>query len=894
MTAYSKYRRFGLRADQSLGDLPNSDQGLTNVLDDLVLNTNFTAFDLKVINGLRNTNLRKNDLAELKDQEQKYTPITISNGVVIAGQETAVAPVPTIENIIKNRKTILGEPPMYSGGNGPHARFLPTSAFGDFANTSNYLDETDPGIIDEGDFWLEGAFGFSGQINSNFTDNFGGVEWTGFFSIDEARYFSIKTNGFFEIAIENVAYDKIEGDWYIPFSNAPVHTAREGYIDSASFAAYAGTGKLTEIPINAYATDVSQNYSLDTYLNNLIFPGDIFTLSDDSQFRVLTVNWDVFPTSSAYALISVEHISGPTTSIDVNSTGFAVTIQSRQIGGDPFEVSFSLNATRSLDTTLTATSDIGCGIPISGFKNEKIKMRVRVWWMPPSYFDPEDDAENYPSKFATFDFGDLTPGIPAPYTYWYKELPDYEGREYSYQYFLNNKMSYSNIKTNTFLQSSKQIFSRYTPKPVDYDVMGSAGFYWVGKNHLTVTYDNGYPVEDWKQGDILIYTTSGNPPFANVYGAQRVSFVIYETKLIDGIWHVWTDPKQPDLADVFDWDPDQDKEGSIKRLQNTGSSFTMNVIDSNGVTGVFFMQSSTGTGTAGPITGSLVVADLDAGNGVSGINSDYNLEHIKKDDIIRHTGYANINKLGWRIVDLQPQSNTITGELLSVDFTAHPIDSTNYSTFTATGPVVIHSHRGLVDNSIDAQCTGVYGKEVKNFPKANAGATSIAVDSIEGIQVGDVVQFIGIIPRGTTVTSISGTYTDPDGITWHNINLSNPLDTDLPNAYTLILISTDYKQDYTPDGGASFEDKSFCVLPFNTAPPFLGTAFGLATSGDYPHLDVNGDLRFQEFEINSTTVNTVTDSATETGSVGILFHKEEDPDDDTQWNRFYLIGNPIP
>ena len=49
MAVRNKYQRFGLRADRNLSDLQDNSVALGNVLDDLVADTNFTGFDLKVI-----------------------------------------------------------------------------------------------------------------------------------------------------------------------------------------------------------------------------------------------------------------------------------------------------------------------------------------------------------------------------------------------------------------------------------------------------------------------------------------------------------------------------------------------------------------------------------------------------------------------------------------------------------------------------------------------------------------------------------------------------------------------------------------------------------------------------------------------------------------------------
>ena len=92
---------------------------------------------------------------------------------------------------------------------------------------------------------------------------------------------------------------------------------------------------------------------------------------------------------------------------------------------------------------------------------------------------------------------------------------------------------------------------------------------------------------------------------------------------------------------------------------------------------------------------------------------------------------------------------------------------------------------------------------------------------------------------------------------------------------------------YSSQGGAVIQDVSFCVLPFNTAPPFLSTETGLSTSLEYPHLDTTGgSLVFEEFTLaaNSTIVTTA-NTATYNRYVEIQ---------DNQGNTFFLIASNAP
>ena len=166
------------------------------------------------------------------------------------------------------------------------------------------------------------------------------------------------------------------------------------------------------------------------------------------------------------------------------------------------------------------------------------------------------------------------------------------------------------------------------------------------------------------------------------------------------------------------------------------------------------------------------------------------------------------------------------------------------------GVALVYSSSGLRDFSSSSECVGVYGVEVT--AAASSGSNIITVSNTSGLSTSDWVQFGTpgtVVPIGTTVSSIdSGT----------QITISNNLVSNIPQNSTLTLIDSGQ-----PNPGAV--DKSFCVLPLNTAPPFESTNLGLRTSATNSKLDVN-QISFDELNFTFTTNSDITPTSnTDTG-----------------------------
>ena len=109
-----------------------------------------------------------------------------------------------------------------------------------------------------------------------------------------------------------------------------------------------------------------------------------------------------------------------------------------------------------------------------------------------------------------------------------------------------------------------------------------------------------------------------------------------------------------------------------------------------------------------------------------------------------------------------------------------------------------------------------------------------------GISVNDYAQFDGAIPgtNSTTVTAING----------NTVTLSANLTAELPAARTVIFIKS--------ANNPGSDNKEFCVIPLNTAPPFEGTSVGLRTPSSNADLTVVG-LTFNSLKIHTPSANVV-------------------------------------
>lgn len=181
-----KFVNLGLRRDKNLVDVENPTISLNNLLNNLVNDPDptktFISEDLDAIRGLQLTNVTSEKLTNLANIKVEYSA-QVTNGSTTTIQDFVVTPLVTLKDRIDNSKTITGEIPAIAGGLGLRARFIPSSDISQGSELStgdnifNLTAEQTQEI-----FWEIGNFSFPTFIKNNFQDQYGGIQWTGYFS----------------------------------------------------------------------------------------------------------------------------------------------------------------------------------------------------------------------------------------------------------------------------------------------------------------------------------------------------------------------------------------------------------------------------------------------------------------------------------------------------------------------------------------------------------------------------------------------------------------------------------------------------------------------------------------------------------------------------------------
>lgn len=847
--AASKYVRFGLRADANLSDLPNQNTALSNVLDNLIPDVTFTPQDLKVIDDLQLTDVYASDLSGLAGKEITFRPYQFNNdGSVSIGNQIPVEPTITIKDRIVNRKVILGDPPYSLGGSGPHSSIVPVQAL---YNASTYTPPTpiissafsirdenfgadnvvnfaSGDIVTDEDYWIDGRFAFANVFHPTFDDLNGGLSWEGYLSWPTDKTIRIETNGFFLIEVDKTNtnnWELVKGVWS------------------------------EEIPL------VVDTITGPDALTFTVFPEAIDYLC---LGMVVVDNSD--PVNNPNAEFEIVRL--------VRSTGL-VEVQPTENSGSAIGLNFG---TYNGSTPEIAKWSLGVGVIDtaqfdldSQFKGETKHYRFTSWWPDPAQLGKAETS--YRTKYVVFDANDSGRDDFMPFNYWYKDPQNQGGAisPFTYEYFKKNKVGKENSVIDKRIQNEKPVFIRYEPKITSVELSRynsgttpqTTTLVWNGDFSFSVVDPENENLGPIQVGDILL--------FADGRAATGVSNIqpqyylhVYEksstTLFVNPITHT-------DLNTIMSL---MGTNSVTNSPYVAGSAIPFNVVTSVGLT--FIGQYNGGDQNLGGGSGAWNY-DISKCNNA---NDSFNGLDIKADNLVLTMNRGVNNTLPYvrRITEIDPLSTDAT----DVSFNTHPVNTDTTVRVVRNGYVLVYSHRGLNDNSISTQCVGVYGKENATFPVVSAGGTKIYLYDTEGITVGDVIQYPGFIPgynpaytgsdanqngvNSTTVTSINAPDTNSGALdasqlplSLPSVTISRPLLVDLPNAYTLIFIKNNAIFSHTV--GSIVQDKNYCVLPLNTAPPFLGNNTGLSTSIDYPHMKINGDMYITGLQLAQATTRDI-------------------------------------
>lgn len=416
----SKYRKFGLRRDRNLSDLPNPQIGLNNLLDGLAVSgETFVSDDLFVINGIRNTPVRNQDFRELSGTLVQFTPEQ-------GGSPQLVTPLVTIQDNIDNYKSVLGDLPFLAGGDGPKTFFASSALLRDQSlivddgetdslTGDDVFDTQSESLVGPEDFWEDGNFSFGDKLYPTFADGYGAVQWVGYLST--VTSIRVLTTGLF--IVEQDQFD--DGNWT---------TFKSVYDESRQ------------------VTVTSTNFNGS---NTIVGVGeDVVRVCIGDSLQV---------NQSEYDVVSVNHTEQTITVVG-DITGVVNT-------GDTVSVVFNLENSEQIDSNffqLFSTSIYGL-----------VKTRITLWW-PVS-----ETGLQYENKLFTVDGRGRSPiGDDLPFNYFYSENQSSSVLEdYTFKYFIENRLSETQQNIDDHhIQTTQSILVDYQPNTLLADnILSSSNAY---------------------------------------------------------------------------------------------------------------------------------------------------------------------------------------------------------------------------------------------------------------------------------------------------------------------------------------------------------------------------------------------------------------------------------
>jgi hypothetical protein len=170
-----KFVSIGNRRDKNLSDITDQKQSLTNVLDTIIGDGTFVADDLEFLNGLEVEYINSGYLTRLANTTVK----TIQDGT-----EVTATPLVTIKDRVENAKDITGKIPPNIGGLGLSARFIESTEVnvGNTNSTGADIFVLNNQQVIDPNYWEYGLFQHQNLFDPSFKNEYGGIQWTGYFS----------------------------------------------------------------------------------------------------------------------------------------------------------------------------------------------------------------------------------------------------------------------------------------------------------------------------------------------------------------------------------------------------------------------------------------------------------------------------------------------------------------------------------------------------------------------------------------------------------------------------------------------------------------------------------------------------------------------------------------
>ena len=465
---------------------------------------------------------------------------------------------------------------------------------------------------------------------------------------------------------------------------------------------------------------------------------------------------------------------------DVNEQAGTCTVLANITAGGPQSLTF----TWSLSDDLIRTGSILFTEPRTG---GRVRVRYTVWWPNPADIGLTANSTYRTKRFAyAIEQSDRLPFSMLYSTYDRNQVFG----PYTYKYFVDNKAGSLAQRSEFSLRVNNTISMNYTPPGSVSDVVRgmSGGATTIAARTMTIADSYGRLTGDfsgYEVGDWISFETTNPNRFAYQIQEIRSGGIAYVTQAI--------------LSDTG---------------LSVGSTISVITFKNLGLIGIYRLSSSGGTqGSLYPVGGQTVSA--------TEVYPDYVITGIA------HDGNPGFQPIRITSVDGGSAPNAIvTGNYLS---NGSSLPNTTSESYYAA----VYATRGLEDLSAVQQCSGVYGREVALA--APSGATSVTLTTNVGVSVGDYVQFAGLGGTGDPVISEPATVTAVNGNgTTITISPAVRSGKTLNANSTLIFIKAANKSAFGSD------NKEYCVIPLNTAPPFEGTTAGLTTPASNANLSVQG------------------------------------------------------
>jgi len=807
----SKYIKFGLRADRNLADLENPGEALGNLLNDISTQlddngdkTGFTTTDLIPLIGLRNTGLADNVTASGSSIDLASLNNSLVEYTPLDSSTTRleIQPRITIQDNINNSKSVLADPPFMNGGDGPITRFIPSDRINPVINADTKGNSVSTGSTVAAAIAALGSNLYTTAIVPSTPGN------PGLSPIVDGEDFW--NNGIFQLG------SKV----HPTFPNTYGMIQWTGYLSSVFVQEWESTG------LFMIEQDIVDDRTPGATENNWTTLKSVFSNSFTTDSVLVTwSNIGTVPGSTTtnvfISLDDIKHVcrgmkvtlgTDPTSYevISVNELGGVVTIPVALAAGNAPSATF----TWSPSDDLIRTGSLRFQEPRTG---EKIRVRYTVWWPNPTVLSLPANSTYRTKRFAFA----IEQSDRLPFSMIYSQYDRNQNfGQYTYEYFKRNRGSVLKQQSSFPLRVNATISLNYIPpndlssvvKGMPTGTTAVTPKFFIIRDSFGRIEGQAGTFTGCEVGDWLAFSISTN------YYAYQIEEIRSDTVAY------------------------------ISRDFSVTAGVAVPVVVSNGVVfkslglvGLFRLQS--GGGTAGSLY-SL------AGTAVptTAVYPDYIAMGILLD------GTSGFNPVRINTVDINTNPKGIT--------TANYLPTSSTLPNTSTHICAIYSTRGLEDLSSVEQCRGVYGREVD--ATANAGETSITLTTNVGVAVGDFLQYAGtggiadpVISEGTTVASVV-----TSGVGAGKVITINPgirAGKALPKSATLIFIKAADRPSHV-EGGVP-QNKEYCVIPLNTAPPFEGTAEGLSTKLSNPSLIVK-NFKFAQLDLTIPAGNIATTTVT--------------------------------